>query len=200
MSVLSSPTTTESEPVPAAERTERRPMRRRVPGTVRAGVWLVAVIGMWLAFGPSQLGGSDDYLFTRGTSMLPTLHAGELVVIRHESAYKVGEIVAYHNEELQAVVVHRIVAIDGSHFVMKGDNNPTADTFHPTISQIVGRDWFVVPGGARLLLNLRVPYIGGPILGLLVIFAFWGDGKDEERAASAATESSQGSDDSDQGS
>lgn len=144
---------------------------------------LVAVVG-WVLFAPTQLGGRDSYVMTDGTSMLPTIHTGELVVTRAQSSYHVGEIVAYHNRSLHSVLLHRIVGIDGNRFVMKGDNNPSPDLYEPVPADIVGEKWLVWSHGGQLFANLRDPYIGGGILGLLAMFAVAGDfsgsgGKDE---------------------
>ena len=53
---------------------------------------------IWYFFAPPALGGSTTYVFTDGVSMEPRFHTGDLVLVRSQSSYHVGEIVAYRNE------------------------------------------------------------------------------------------------------
>ena len=94
-----------------------------------------------------------------GTSMLPTLHTGELVFLApaNPATLKKGEIIAVRvptqsrtQYGLPANVVHRIVRIEhtssGLVFITKGDNNPGNDVFTTSPGNIVGRLRYVVPG------------------------------------------------------
>ena len=105
--------------------------------------------------------------------MLPRYHAGDLVILRKEPSYHVGEVAAYHNEQLHAIVLHRIVAIRGTRYVFKGDNNSWVTTFEPTKSQIVGARWLHLPEAGRLLLDLRTPIVAALLLGVLWLYSFW---------------------------
>jgi len=113
---------------------------------VLAGV-LVAV-GAW--FWPANLGGRTTYVSTHGTSMIPHLHAGDLVILQPASEYHVGDIAAYHSTTLRTVVLHRIVATDDGRFTFKGDNNNFTDPDHPTVDQLVGRLMVRVPHGGEI--------------------------------------------------
>jgi signal peptidase I len=146
--------------------------KRRGFVAVKCFMWLaVAVIG-WYLFAPVQLGGYDRYVLTRGTSMLPSIHGGALVITREQSSYRVGEIAAYHNSAMGgAVVLHRIVAIHDGHYTFKGDNNRQADLYPPTSSALIGAKWIYWAGGGTLMTNLGTPWIGGPLLGLLGMWA-----------------------------
>jgi len=136
-------------------------------------VLVAALIGLgWLYLAPPQLGGRTTYVIADGTSMLPHYHAGDLVVLRKESSYTVGEVAAYHNHQLGVVVMHRIVAIKGGRYSFKGDNNNFVDSSQPTESQIVGTELVHVPGAGRLLLTLRDPAIAAGLLGLLWLTSF----------------------------
>ena len=104
--------------------------------------------------------------------MLPHYRAGGLVIIRSESSYSVGEVVAYHNRQFHEVVMHRIVALDGDRYVFKGDNNPGADQYHATKSDLVGRETVYWPGGGRYLNILRNPITFAVIIGLITLIAF----------------------------
>jgi signal peptidase I len=140
-------------------------------------LWALLTIALclaaWMALAPPQLGGSTSYVVTTGVSMLPRYHAGDLVLLRHQSSYRVGEVAAYQNPQLGVTVMHRIVAIQGDHYVFKGDNNDFTDNYEPTASQIVGAEWVHLPGWGNVLLTLRVPEIGAVLLGLMWLFVSW---------------------------
>ena len=56
---------------------------------------LAALATAWSFLAPGALGGSTSYVVTHGSSMAPRLKAGDLVLVRRQSTYRVGEIVAY---------------------------------------------------------------------------------------------------------
>jgi hypothetical protein len=78
--------------------------------------------------------------------MQPTLHNGDLAIVRAQPSYRVGDIVAYHSDSLHTMVLHRIIGRDGERYVFKGDNNTWIDNDHPLASQLVGRMEMTVPG------------------------------------------------------
>lgn len=137
----------------------------------------------WFTVGPQQLGGPTSFAITSGVSMLPDFHAGDLVILRKEASYHVGEVAAYHNAELHMVVMHRIVAIRGSHYVFKGDNNHFPDNYMPTKSQIVGAEWAHLAGWGRWILDLRNPYIAAVMFALIWVLSFrWAPKRRRRRA------------------
>jgi signal peptidase I len=131
----------------------------------------VAAVGVWLAFAPTAVGGRASYVVTDGTSMLPHFHADGLVFTEAQGDYRIGDIVAYHNRDLHAVVLHRIVAMDGDRYIFKGDNNSFRDSYHPTKPDLVGKESLYWSGGGRYLLLFRSPIVFGLSLGLLGLFA-----------------------------
>lgn len=140
---------------------------------VTISVITIAVIAAgWLVLAPKAVGGQSSLVVTNGTSMLPHFHANGLVVTRPEPSYHVGEVVAYHNQILHRVVMHRIVARDGNTFVFKGDNNSYADLYHPSTSDLVGKEWLYLPNGGRYLQFVRSPLIFGLSMAFVGIFAF----------------------------
>jgi hypothetical protein len=105
--------------------------------------------------------------------MLPNFHSGDLVVLRHQPTYSVGGVAAYRSGDLGITVMHRIVAVNGDHYVFKGDNNGWVDSYQPTASQIVGAEWVHLSGLGAVLVTLRAPVITAFIVGLLWLFVFW---------------------------
>src|SRR5207237_1875298 len=102
------------------------------PKKLVAAVSVLAVLAVaWTFAAPTAIGGSATYVVTDGVSMQPRFHAGDLAIVRHESSYHVGEIVAYRSRMLHTIVLHRIVGMSGGHYRFKGDNNGFVDTEHP---------------------------------------------------------------------
>ncbi len=114
----------------------------RILGLIGAGL---LVLG-WLTVAPSALGGPSTYITTYGNSMEPILHRGDLAVVREQSSYRVGDVVAYRSALLKTIVLHRIVDREGDRYVFKGDNNSWIDTDRPTESDLVGRMTMRLPG------------------------------------------------------
>ena len=162
----------------AATWSGRRPAQVRKVKAIRIGFTLLAcavlAIGWW-RFGPTTLGGSASYVVTSGQSMMPHIRPDGLVITRAESDYRVGDIVAYHNRQLHEVVLHRIVARDGTRYIFKGDNNQSADQYHPIGADLIGKKWVYWAGGGKYMDILRAPLGFGVVLafiGLLVGRAF----------------------------
>src|SRR5690349_16945347 len=112
---------------------------------------------VWL-FWPTQLGGGTTYVVTHGISMEPKFHTGDLAVIRPDLSYSIGDIVAYESQSLDTVVMHRVVAMDGDRYVIKGDNNDWLDEDHPSDDEILGRLFLRVPSGGKALQAISSPW------------------------------------------
>jgi signal peptidase I len=130
---------------------------------------LLALALAWLYFAPVELGGSTTYVLTDGVSMEPRFHAGDLVLLRQQASYRVGEIVAYRSTSLHTVVLHRIVGEAGGRYLFKGDHNNFTDIEHPTRSQLLGALWLHIPGLSGRLDSLRSPVLLGVLLGLATL-------------------------------
>ncbi|HEX5853723.1 MAG TPA: signal peptidase I, partial [Solirubrobacteraceae bacterium] len=122
-----------------------------------SGLGVIALACLWFSFAPVALGGSTTYVVTDGVSMQPRFHAGDLVLVRGQSDYRVGQIVAYHSNVFHTVVLHRIIARAGGRYVFKGDNNNFTDFEHPARSQLIGALWVHIPGAGARLKSVRSP-------------------------------------------
>ncbi len=132
---------------------------------VTVALLLIAAGGWWLW--PATLGGGTTYLVTQGVSMEPRFHSGDLAIVRPASGYGVGDVVAYRSETLHSVVLHRIVAVDGGRFRLRGDNNSWLDPDRVPAADVLGRLVGRVPRGGDLLLPVRNPLV--PALGSIVV-------------------------------
>ncbi|HLH13315.1 MAG TPA: signal peptidase I, partial [Solirubrobacteraceae bacterium] len=128
---------------------------------------VLGVVGcVWYLFAPLALGGSTTYVVTDGVSMEPRFHTGDLALVRSQSSYHVGEIVAYRNKMLHTIVLHRIVGREGPRYLFKGDNNNFVDFEHPLRSQLVGSLWLHIPGAGTKLHSIGSPLLVGILVAL----------------------------------
>ena len=128
---------------------------------------IVLSIVVWLMFAPVKLGGQATYVIVDGTSMEPNFHLGDLAIVREALSYQVGDIVTYHDAQLNANVIHRIIGVNQDHFILKGDNNSWIDAYQPTRDEIIGKLWIHVPNLGKAFMWLRVPLNLALTIGLL---------------------------------
>lgn len=123
----------------------------------------IAILGVlavvFVATAPVSWGGSMNYLRIRGTSMEPLIEAGDLVMVRRQDSYEVGDIVAYRSDMGGAVVLHRIVATLSDGYLLQGDNNTFVDRDQPTRADVLGRKVLVVPHGERIVSVMAAPWM-----------------------------------------
>jgi signal peptidase len=87
-------------------------------------------------------------------SMEPELSVDDLVVIREESSYALGDVVVY--QDGTTLVVHRIVSVDGSVVTTQGDANDVPD--EPiSLSDVKGRKVLAVPHLGAVVRLLKSP-------------------------------------------
>lgn len=165
---------------------------KRIP--LRSGLATLALLIIagvaWFYFAPTTIGGSTRYVMTRGVSMEPRFHTGDLAIVRPASEYRVGEVVAYWSTALKTVVLHRIIAKDGNSYEFKGDNNHFIDPVRPTRSELLGKLWLHVPHGGRVLQMLHTPIAAAlmcAVLALLAIFGVKEGGRRRRRRRQGAT-------------
>lgn len=135
----------------------------------------VAALGLVLVAWPQSLGGRIGYVRVDGWSMNPTLHNGDLAVVQRQSAYRVGQAVAYRipSDEFGggAIVIHRLVGGDGKRgFVTRGDNRTIDDPWHPRTSNVVGLIRFDVPGAGSWFATASKPVWIGALVSLTTVF------------------------------
>ena len=121
-------------------------------------ILLLVILGlMWVFFAPTTIGGWTAYVIVNGNSMEPGFHRGDLVIVRARQTYNIGDIVIYHNAEMNAFVIHRIIGIEKERYVFKGDNNPWVDTYQPRRAELIGKLWIHLPKLGKAMQWLRLP-------------------------------------------
>ena len=93
---------------------------------LRASLWFAFLTAAWLVIAPIQMGGRMIFVIVTGSSMVPSMHNGDLAVLRQNDEFQIGDVVLYHHPKL-GPVIHRIIAREGSQFVLQGDNNGWKD-------------------------------------------------------------------------
>ena len=140
---------------------------------VNAGIVATLLAIVWMAW-PQSLGGRVAYVRVDGWSMNPTLHNGDLVVVRSQSAYRIGDAVAYRIPRGEfgagALVVHRLIGGNGSTgFITRGDNRNINDSWHPRTADVVGRVLFDLPGAGNRFAEASKPVWMGALVALTTV-------------------------------
>lgn len=148
-------------------------MTRRIPSFV-GSILLIVMFGVWFGlFRPVSLGGPATWIVIRGSSMLPVYSTGDLVIMHAAPAYVVGDIVAYRVPVGEIgegrVVVHRLTGVVGAGFEAIGDNNDSADPWHPVMDDILGTPWVTLPGAGRVITWLHQPAVLAALASALVV-------------------------------
>jgi signal peptidase I len=139
-------------PISLRGRLEATPGGRLV-GLVGLGLF-VAVVAAWAIFlRPAVLGGRATYVIIAGHSMEPTLHTGDLALVRRQLTYRPGDVIAYRIMKNQAgagrLVIHRIVGGSArGGYVTRGDNRSYRDPWRPKPTDVAGK------------MEVRVPHLG----------------------------------------
>ena len=147
---------------------------RQVLAWSRVLLALVLFAG-WFAFlRPQGLGGPADYVMVSGTSMLPTMESGDLVVVRRQAAYSAGDVVAYRVPEgdvgAAQQVIHRITGGSArAGFVLQGDNRSAPDVWRPRPHDIAGAEWVRIPHAGTLLLFVHNPFFAGGFAAFMLV-------------------------------
>jgi signal peptidase I len=145
---------------------------------IRRAIGLVLLVGLVSAWAvtlrPQAIGGPALFVVVRGSSMLPTLETGDLIVVEATARYAVGEVAAYRVPAGQVgagrVVIHRIVGGNGTDgFVFKGDHNSAVDPWAPTLGDMVGVAALRLPGAGRVISLVDQPVILAGLAAALMV-------------------------------
>ena len=133
-----------------------RPRRNALSAGLAAGFTPLLVSALWVLFAPISLGGDFSYAIVSGDSMEPLFTTEDVILLRRAGDYEIGDVVAYRHPDI-GNVLHRIVDDDGERFTLRGDNRRGDDEYHPTRAEMVGREWYVIKGGGRVLREIQRP-------------------------------------------
>lgn len=141
---------------------------------LRTAAQVVLLLGIAVLLWPATLGGKVHYVMVSGTSMEPHMHTGDLVLVREQDHYGVGDAVAYRIPAGEtgegSVVIHRITGGDAEvGFETQGDNRDRADVWRPTAADVLGKRQLLVGRAGTAVGQLRNPV---PLALLAGAFAF----------------------------
>ncbi len=83
-----------------------------------------------------------EALIVKSNSMSPIFSKNDIIIIKEQNEYKVGDIVAYNNNG--EIITHRIIEKNGNEFYTKGDNNNAKDKSPICINDIKGKVIFIL--------------------------------------------------------
>ena len=81
-------------------------------------------------------------LKVQSNSMSPEFRKEDIIVIKKEKEYEVGDIITFKTKDGN-LITHRIIEKNENEFITKGDNNNTKDEEKITSSCIQGKVIFV---------------------------------------------------------
>lgn len=132
-------------------------------GVLAAILCVALLFNVWMIIQQTVLGrdapevlGYSQYIVTSG-SMEPEFSAGDMVLVKSEESYSLGDIVTFVDAE-GSVVTHRITGSVEGMFITKGDANNVEDSDLLAPENIIGRLQLVLPGVGSAMLFLRTPF------------------------------------------
>lgn len=134
--------------------------------------YLIAILVVVAFFEVLKVASGTDVplAIVEGTSMLPTLHDGDVVMLvgAKPSDLKVGDIIVYKYGS--KFIIHKIIHVevkDGKYFfITQGENNRVPDPYPVSEDQVVGRVVCVLIPRVGIVLQEPFKYV---VIGLLVL-------------------------------
>ena len=131
--------------------------RKALVRAVSVAITLLIATAWFVFLRPSALGGPATYVIVSGSSMLPALESGDLVVAFDQETYSVGDVIVYRVPSADpgggTQIVHRVIGhARGDGYVVRGDNREGPDYWRPSDEEVVGK------------LRLRIPAVGTALI------------------------------------
>lgn len=124
---------------------------------LRTALTAVGVLVLLGLVGTVAAAWSEGYrpLAVRSGSMEPTHRTGDLVVIRPQAAYEVGDVITFAGRT--GLTTHRVVDAGPSGLTTQGDANADADPFPVPVASVRGEVVASVARGGYALVFLQQP-------------------------------------------
>jgi signal peptidase I len=157
--------------VPGAPIRTARGQRSRIRTVLDWAVFLLCLMGLWVAAAPTTLGGPASYVIVDGRSMEPTYGDGDLVIAYASDAYEIGDNIVYDAPiGTPFQVIHRITARTDGGYVTQGDNRDEPDGWIAPDDAIYGAARFHIPKGGTVVTFLRQPPVVFALVASLLTF------------------------------
>jgi signal peptidase I len=137
---------------------------------VRLASSLTLLAVWWLLLSPVAVGGKASFVIVLGRSMEPQYSAGDLVIARAASEYRMDDVVIFRSSGQRGYVIHRIVGGDEARgWTTRGDGNAREDRWVVPDEAIIGRELLVIPRAARVVTSVQEsPFRFAALVGTLV--------------------------------
>lgn len=162
-------------------------------------VAITVVIGISSWFGLTYAFNTPHPLMVvEGTSMLPNLTDGDLVIVRGVTPeeVEVGDVIVFNlnTPSIKGLVVHRVIEItsngEGSLvFKTKGDHNPPTQIERVPEENLVGKVIYTIPSLGSFIRLIRAPpvlFAIGIVIVLLFAWSVWDEAERKVRGGGEA--------------
>jgi signal peptidase len=130
---------------------------------LQAVLWIV-LLGFLVLIGLSRVT-PFEVLVVRSGSMQPAISTGGIVIVDRGAHSPPILAIASFREPDGSIVTHRVVGMDGSRFITRGDANDANDSVHRPIASVYGTVVLSLPFVGYLIHLLQQPVV---FLALLV--------------------------------
>lgn len=104
-------------------------------------------------------------------SMEPEIMIGDVVVVKSQSAYDVGDVITFYDSSMGEYVTHRIIMVSQSGlYATKGDANNAEDKFSVPQGAVVGKVVYVAHGAGSVITFFQSPAGLLVLIGVAVVF------------------------------
>ena len=154
-----------------------RTLRQLARRVFNVAGFIASLLLSWYLW-PASLGGDTHFVVVQGSSMEPTFHLGEAIMVKDNPSPEVGDIIVFNIPADEPaggmLVIHRVRSIrpDGS-YETQGDNRATPDTFHTTDGDVMGSPVHAVPHVGRLIGLASKPIVVALATGSVAVMLLW---------------------------
>jgi len=102
--------------------------------------------------------------------MSPTIVQGDLIMTKKSSidSYLKGDIISFYTDRFEPdeIITHRIIGVENTTFITKGDNNEGQDAQRVSSNSIVGKVISIIPYLGYWVMSMNS--VGGKVLFLII--------------------------------
>ncbi len=106
-------------------------------------IFLIFILFLKVYFSPENIKPFGiTILEVSSDSMNPIFNKGDIVIVKKQESYEIGDIITYYLDE-NCLITHRIVEKYENGFITKGDDNNVNDKEIVKLDQIIGKVIYV---------------------------------------------------------
>lgn len=104
-------------------------------------------------------------------SMEPELRINDLVIVKAQQGYELGDVIMFYDSSAGAYVTHRIVSVSAEGFGTQGDANNAPDQYLVPTDAVVGKVVGAMSGAGNVVSFLQSP--AGMLACVIVLAVLW---------------------------